>query len=336
MAPTILIAESSGFSKQGLMHLETAAKVVLADLDRPSLLSTVRNSDVLWVRLRHQIDREVFEAAPQLRAIATPTTGLNHIDLAEAERRNIHIISLRDEVDFLQGVYATAEHTMALIFSLVRHIPAAHDHAVNGKWNRDLFIGVELFGKTAGIIGYGRIGRMVGRYLRAFGMRVIVSDIREINAAQAQEEQGIERVPLIELLRKSDLITLHVPLTEKTHRLLGFHEFSNMKKGVWFINTSRGEIVDESALRLALAENRVAGAALDVLCDERASGMSENSVVQYAQTHGNVVITPHIAGCTFESREKTEIFLAGRVVSFLAQLHKQQHAIDTAVSPALL
>jgi D-3-phosphoglycerate dehydrogenase len=334
MAPTILIAESSGFSKQGLLHLETAAEVVLADLDRHSLLSAVRTSDVLWVRLRHRIDREVLEAAPQLRAIATPTTGLNHIDLAEAESRNIQIISLRDEVDFLQGIYATAEHTMALIFSLLRQIPAAHDHAVKGQWNRDLFVGRELFGKTAGIIGYGRIGRMVGRYLRAFGMRVIVADIREVNPAQAEE--GIERAPLIELLRNSDLITLHVPFTEKTRRLLGPHEFANMKKGVWFINTSRGEIVDESALLGGLIENHIAGAALDVLCDERSSGMSENTVVQYAQSHGNVLITPHIAGCTFESREKTEIFLAGRVVSFLAQLHKHQRGISTAASPALL
>jgi D-3-phosphoglycerate dehydrogenase / 2-oxoglutarate reductase len=334
MAPTILIAESSGFSKQGLLYLETAAQVVLADLDRDSLLSTVRNSDVLWVRLRHRIDREVFEAAPQLRAIATPTTGLNHIDLTEAESRNIQIISLRDEIDFLQGIYATAEYTMALIFSLFRHIPAAHDHAIEGHWNRDLFVGRELFGKIAGIIGYGRIGRMVGRYLRAFGMHVIVCDIREINPAQAEE--GIERAPLIELLRNSDLITLHVPFTEKTRRLLGPHEFTNMKKGAWFINTSRGEIVDESALLRGLIENRIAGAALDVLCDERSSGMSENPVVQYAQSHGNVLITPHIAGCTFESREKTEIFLAGRVVSFLAQLHKHQRAISTAASPALL
>jgi D-3-phosphoglycerate dehydrogenase / 2-oxoglutarate reductase len=334
MAPTILIVESSGFSTQALLNLETAAKVVLADLDRHSLLSTVRNSDVLWVRLRHRIDREVFEAAPQLRAIATPTTGLNHIDLAEAESRNIQIISLRGEVDFLQGIYATAEHTMALIFSLLRHIPAAHDHVVKGQWNRDLFVGGELFGKTAGIIGYGRIGRMVGRYLRAFGMRVIVSDIREINTQQAEE--GIERAPLIELLRNSDLITLHVPFTEKTRRLLGLHEFTNMKKGGWFINTSRGEIVDESALLRGLIENRIAGAALDVLCDERSSGMSENPVVRYAQSHGNVLITPHIAGCTFESREKTEIFLAGRVVSFLAQLHKHQRGISPAASPALL
>jgi D-3-phosphoglycerate dehydrogenase len=334
VAPTILIAESSGFSRQGLLYLETAAQVVLADLDRDSLLSTVRNSEVLWVRLRHRIDREVFEAAPQLRAIATPTTGLNHIDLAEAESRNIRIISLRDEVDFLQGVYATAEHTMALIFSLLRHIPAAHDHAIKGQWNRDLFVGRELFGKTAGVIGYGRIGRMVGRYLRAFGMRVIISDIREINTAQAEE--GVERAPLIELLRNSDLVTLHVPFTETTRRLLGSREFTNMKKGAWFINTSRGEIVDESALLFSLSQNRIAGAALDVLCDERSSGMSENPVVRYAQSHDNVLITPHIAGCTFESREKTEIFLAGRVVSFLAQLHKHQRAISTAASPALL
>jgi D-3-phosphoglycerate dehydrogenase len=111
--------------------------VVLKDLDRPGLLALVSEADILWVRLRHRIDGEVMKAAPKLRAIATPTTGLNHIDLAEARQRNIHVISLQGATQFLQNVYATAEHTVALIFGLLRHLPRAHDHVMNGNWNRD-------------------------------------------------------------------------------------------------------------------------------------------------------------------------------------------------------
>jgi len=321
--PLIYVSESSRFSPVALQRLQAMGRVELSDASRAELLSGVREADVLWVRLRHQIDAEVMDAAPHLRAIATATTGLNHIDMDEAGRRNIRVISLRGQTEFLRNVYATAEHTMALILALIRRLPAASQHVATGGWNRDLFVGSELHDKTAGVVGYGRIGRMVARHLAAFGMRVQIADPR---AAFDVVEPGAEVTTLDKLLKTSDLVTLHVDLTEKTGGFFGKREFEQMKPSSWFINTSRGELVDENALLRALCNGPIAGAALDVLCAENSSGMENHPLVQHARRHGNLLITPHIAGCTTESTEKTEVFMADQVVAFL-----QSHAEEAFV-----
>jgi D-3-phosphoglycerate dehydrogenase len=332
MLPKILITESFGFSKTAANRLRSCGRLIFGDLDRQALLEAVPEAEILWVRLRHRIDCEVLDSAKKLVAIATPTTGLNHIDIAEAGRRNIQVISLQGATEFLQNVYATAEHTVALILGLVRHLSNAHQHVLNGGWNRDRFIGQELHGKRAGVIGCGRVGRMVASYLRGLGMRVIVTDTQNIDRPP-HPEIGI--ASLAHLLYASDIVTLHIPLSDRTEGFFGEREFSEMKPGSWFINTSRGELVDEEALLKALSEGRLAGAALDVLCDEDASGMTANSVVQYAREHDNVLITPHIGGCTGESREKTENFLATQVAAYVRtqfadQLPKVHHRADRA------
>jgi D-3-phosphoglycerate dehydrogenase len=291
---------------------------VLRDLDRDALLDSVPEAEILWVRLRNRIDRQVMDAGPQLRAIASPTTGLNHIDLIEAQRRSIEVISLVGASQFLRTVYATAEHTIALILGLMRHLHAGHEHVLHGGWNRDLYVGRELHGKTAGVVGYGRVGQMVGGYLQALGMNVLVADIPTV---LHQLPHGIQRVPFSELLMESDFVTLHVPLNSSTRGFFSRSEFAQMKPGSWFFNTARGELVAQAALLHALQTGRLAGAALDVLPDECSTGMSTNPIVQYARTHSNVLITPHIAGCTHESRAKTEEFLAARLVEFIGVKH---------------
>ena len=302
----------------------------LADSDRAGLLSRMANTDVLWVRLRHRIDSEVMDGAPRLRAIATATTGLNHIDLHEARRREIQIISLLGETEFLRNIYATAEHTIALVFGLIRHLPDALEHVKQGEWNRDLFIGSELYGKTAGIVGYGRVGRMVARYLLAFGMRVKVTDP---NVGSDSLEHGVELVSMGELLRTADLVTLHVGLTDSTRRFFGKNEFAQMKPTAQFINTSRGELVDEGALLRALRNGRIAGAALDVVTNERSPDMNRRPIVEYARLHDNLLITPHIGGCTTESREKTENFLATRVVAYIRKMQNERDSGGLSASP---
>jgi len=321
MLPRILVAESSGLSKKAAARLRACGRLEMADLDRQSLLTAVSDAEILWIRLRHRIDHEVMESATKLRVIATPTTGLNHIDMAEAEKRNIHVLSLQGATEFLQNVYATAEHTVALMLGLLRHLSGAHQHVINGDWNRDLFIGRELHGKRAGVVGCGRVGRMVVGYLRGFGMRVLVTDIQNIDRSAPSE---MELVPLTHLLYASDIVTLHLPLSDQTKGFFGQREFSQMKPDSWLINTSRGELVDEAALLKALSDGRLAGAALDVLCDEHSSGMNENPIVQYAREHNNVLITPHIGGCTGESREKTENFLATQVAAYVRANFKEQ------------
>jgi D-3-phosphoglycerate dehydrogenase len=313
---SILIAESSGFSSKAAESLSQAGDLILADLDRPALLSSVSTVDVLWVRLRNHIDAEVMAAGERLKMIVTPTTGLDHVDLEEARRRGIRVLSLRGEIDFLEDVRATAEHTIALILALLRRVPAAVAHVKNGDWNRDLFKGSELCGMTIGVVGYGRLGRIVTRYLRAFDSRVLASD-PHVDAVSA--ESDVTLVPLETLIREAHLVTLHVNLCDETRAFFGHEQFATMKKGAWFINSSRGELVNESALLEALGCGHLAGAAVDVVCNEASEGMANHPLVAYARQHDHLLITPHLGGCTVESMEKTERFLAERLLALLGE-----------------
>jgi D-3-phosphoglycerate dehydrogenase len=311
----LLISEAKDFSRVALARLRQAATVETGDLTRAGLLAAVPSADILWVRLRHRIDKEVMESAPSLRMIVTSTTGLDHIDLAEAERRQIRVLSLRGETEFLRTVRATAELTIALLLALVRHVPRASAHVRDGGWDRYPFKGHELYCKTAGVVGYGRLGRIVAGLLVAFGMRVIAAtkdrDVCEL-------EEGVTLSSLDRLLTEADVITLHVNLTGSTRGMLGAREFGRMKPGVWFLNTARGELVDEAALLRSLESGRVAGAALDVLSDTYGPDDWASPLRRYASTHDNLLITPHIGGYTVESLEKTEIFLVDRLLDALA------------------
>jgi D-3-phosphoglycerate dehydrogenase / 2-oxoglutarate reductase len=311
-----LVAESSGFSTQAAALLQELGDLVLADLSRGDLMRAVRGADILWVRLRHRIDAEVFAAAAGLRIVVTPTTGLNHIDVEGAHQRGIRVLSLRGEVDFLREVRATAEHTLALLLALLRRLPAAAMHVCGGGWNRDLFPGHELSGKVAGVVGYGRLGRLVAHSLKALGARVLVADPY---VERETVESGLQLLSLDELLRKAEIVTLHVAYSSTTHGFFGQREFALMREGGWFVNTSRGELVDEIALLAALRSARLAGAALDVITDEYSGELSNHPVIRYAREHDTLIVTPHIGGCTVESMEKTEVFMAKRLVEVVTQ-----------------
>ena len=313
----ILVAEPEGFPTQATTILRECGQVRFADLDRRALLGAVQEAEILWIRLRNRIDTEILNAAPRLKVIVTPTTGLNHIDLDSTHARGIRVLSLRGEIEFLRDVRATAEHTLALMLLLLRRTPAAIAHVQNGGWDRDLFKGHELYEKTVGIIGYGRLGQIVSRYLQALDVRVLVTD-PHIDANCVQP--GLLQVSLDRLLQEADIVTLHVNLVQETYNFFGGQQFAQMKPGAYFINTARGELVDEGALLDALQSGRIGGAAVDVLCDECSDGMADHPLVKYARTHENVLITPHIGGCTFESLEKSEIFLAKKLC-----LHLQSH-----------
>jgi len=153
-------------------------------------------------------------------------------------------------------------------------------------------------------------------------MKILAAD----PAFTTSPDAGVELVSLEKLLAQSDLVTLHVSLTDETRGFFGRDQFAGMKDGAWFVNTSRGELVDEGALLAGLTAGRIAGAALDVLCDERSSGMKDHPLVAYARTHQNLLITPHIGGCTLESMQQTEEFLAGKVASFL-QAHSEEPCV---------
>jgi D-3-phosphoglycerate dehydrogenase len=308
------MTESDRFADEAVSILSEVAEVHLADLDRGQLLSAVSEVEILWIRLRHVIDKEIFELAPNLKFICSPTTGLNHIDLETAELRGVRVISLRGEYDFLKEIRATAEHTIGLMLSLLRNVPAAIQNVRDGDWDRDPFCGRELHEKTIGIVGFGRLGRLVAKYLHAFDARVLVTDP---NVDSADLPDFVTGVSMETLLAESDIVTLHVNLCDQTTGFFGGQQIQQMRPGAFFINTSRGELIDEPALLAALSSGDLSGAALDVLCDESSSGMGHHELVQYSKANDNLLITPHIGGCTTESMAKTEVFLAKKLCAAL-------------------
>lgn len=311
----VRIAEPDDFTEEAVRILQAVADVTLQPCDSSSLADALAGCDVFWFRLGHQIREDVLPPRGSgCRVVASAVTGLDHIDLDACERRGIDVVSLRGEVDFLKNVRATAELSVGLAMALMRRIPAASLSVLRGGWDRDQFRGYELYGKTAGIVGMGRLGRLVAGYFRAFGMEVLGTDPRDDYPTEAAE-----RVDLAELLERADVVSVHVALGPSTERLIGAPELAKMPPHAVVVNTSRGGIVDDEALLEALRAGGLAGAALDVIAGEPHIGI-DHPLVRYARDHDNLLLVPHIGGCTHESLRNTEVFLANKVVEALARL----------------
>lgn len=305
----ILIAEPQDFSPRAVAILKQIGQVDLCECDTGNLRQALEEYDVFWFRLAHRMSRELLTGDIRCRILATPVTGIDHIDLTACTERGIRVVCLRGEYDFLKKVRATAELTLGLTLALMRHIPEAAESVKTGIWNRDLFRGRELYEKTAGIVGMGRLGKIVAGYFRSFGMRVIGYDPRPdfpLDSAERAES-------LHELLERSDVVSIHVKYDETTHHLFLHEHFETMKDSAVLINTSRGGIVDDDALLWALRSGQIAGAALDVL-DGEPNIDPGHPVLEYSKTHSNLLVVPHIGGNTEESFAKTETFLALRVL----------------------
>ena len=268
------------------------------------------------VRLGTVLNRSFLSKFISLRFVATITTGTDHIDEAFCAENSIKLISLKGQTEFLKTIRATPEHTWGLLLALVRRIPWAHRKVCEGVFDRKSFFGYELFGKTIGIIGFGRVGKIIAGYARSFGMSVSAHDINESYHDGCPDKF----LSLDELLRSSDIVSVNLSLDDTTKRYLRSEHFEIMKKQAVLINTSRGEIIDESDLLLALKEKRIAGAAIDVLTDENSdNGISAcHPLIEYAKYNQNLLITPHISGSTVESMEKTAHFIALKIKEFEA------------------
>ncbi|MGQ0528086.1 MAG: NAD(P)-dependent oxidoreductase [Alphaproteobacteria bacterium] len=307
----ILNAEPGDYSAEAESLLSGFAAVHNGPLSRGKLKAAISGYDVLITRLAHRIDEEILKDAANLKAIVTATTGLNHIDLSAAQKRNIEILSLKGEHEFMDTIHATAEHTIGLMLALLRHIPAAACDVHEGHWNRDAFKGRELRGRTLGIIGFGRLGRIVAGYANAFGMNVLAFDKNP-----SQKAEGVRFTDLDTLLAESDIASLHASFSPENAGMIGESAFAAMKKGALFINTARGELVDETALLQALEKSHLAGAALDVLKNEHEghkNWLKKDPLWKYARKNSNLLITPHIGGATYDSMKKTEIFMARKL-----------------------
>ncbi len=300
----ILIAEPKDFSQEALDLLSGFGNVTCRSLDQSEIKSALNDYDLLWIRLGLTIRQDDISAHPRCRFIVTATTGLNHLDMAALQGVGIKVLSLKGQTAFLETITATAEHTIGLLLSLVRRIPAAHIAVLRGEWDRDVFKGHELSGKTMGIVGYGRLGKIVASYCRVFRMQILAYDpYAEIDKEHARANS------LEQLFENSDFITLHIPLNPSTTGLIDGALVSRMKESAFLINTSRGEVIVELDLLNALEERKIAGAALDVLCAEEYF-TADNLLAAYAREHENLILTPHIGGCTWESMGKCEFFMA--------------------------
>ena len=306
----ILNAEPSGYSEKARAILRSVGHVVERPLTQRQLRAWIPRFDILIIRLGLEVTQAVLDAAPRLRVIVTATTGTDHIDMKEAARRHVAVLSLQGERQFLNGVPATAEHTWALLLAAVRQIPDAVNSVRAGGWSRDAFRGRELRGKRLGLLGFGRVGEQVASFGRAFGMRIAAFDPK-----RRGWPSGITRCrSLSQLLRQADVLSVHVPFTEETRGLIDAEGLRRLPRGALLINTSRGGLLDEQAVVDALRAGRLAGVAVDVLEGERqATTRRRSPLLAYAKRHRNVLITPHLGGATLESMERTEVFMAEKL-----------------------
>jgi len=290
-------------------HLPEAYEVELA-LDETSVDACVPACDVIldaYMRVRFTADR--LGRAERLKLVVTATTGADHIDQAALSERRIPLLTLRGQTELLRNLTPAAEHSWLLLMACARRLRGALDAVVAGQWDRNQHPGLMLRGKTLGIIGCGRIGQWMARYAAAFGMNCLGYD-PHLDAMP----EGIESSELHALLRRSDFVSVHVPLNDETRRLLGPTEMRMLKHGAIVVNTSRGEIIDEDELLSALREGRIAAAGLDVLTGE--PDIQSHPLVRYAQSHDNLLITPHIGGFSPDALNQVLAFSCRRIVEF--------------------
>jgi D-3-phosphoglycerate dehydrogenase len=269
-------------------------------LSPEELKSVIKDYDALIIRSGTKVTADILENADRLKVIGRAGVGLDNVDLKAATRKGI--VAMNTPAG---NTTATAEHTMSMILALSRNIPQACASLKSGKWERAKFEGIELYGKTLGVIGLGRIGSTVARMAKAFGMKILAHD--PFLSMEVASKVGAEIVELDELIKNSDYITLHIPKSAETKSLIGEKEFAKMKKGVRIINCARGGIVDEAALAKALESGKVAGCAVDVF--EKEPPPPDFPLLKF----DNCVVTPHLGASTSEAQVNVAIEIAESV-----------------------
>ncbi len=303
----ILVTEPEYFTKESLKRMARVGEVTAKRMSRREMLQKIKQFDAIVVRIDTKVDREILARATNLKCVVSATTGLNHIDTAFLTSHGIPLFSLHGSHSV-----PTAEHAIAMLLAAGRRIPFANNHMHGGGWNRWEFIGIEFTGKTLGILGIGRIGTQVG--LRARGLQLNVIAYDPYVSKSEIKKRGAQKVGWKEFLKKSDFFTLHAPLTDETRHMFGKKEFAAMKRSALFINTARGEIVEDNALLEALSKKKIRAAAVDVYADEPLS--PKNPLRKYARTDDNLILTPHIAASTEEAVVRASNFAAESIEKF--------------------
>lgn len=303
----VKILVSDPLSDEGLKLLRQADGFevdVKTDLTPDALKNIIKEYDALIIRSATKATKDVIEAARRLKVIGRAGVGLDNVDLEAATKKGIIVMNTP-----AGNTISTAEHTMSMILSLSRNIPQAYGSMKKGEWKRSKFMGVELYAKALGVVGFGRIGREVAKRALSFGMRVLAYD--PFLSLEVAKSIGVEMVELDDLFRRSDYITVHTPLTEETKHLISRKEIAIMKDGVRLINCARGGIIDEVALAEAVKSGKVAGAAIDVFEIEPVT--PENELIKLDA----VIVTPHLGASTEEAQVNVAIEIAECVRDYL-------------------
>jgi len=294
------ILVSDPLSDEGLKILKEVSDFqvdVKTELKPEELKAIIKDYDALVVRSATKVTKDVIDAGSKLKAIGRAGVGLDNVDLGAATQKGIIVMNTP-----AGNTISTAEHTFSMILALSRNIPQASVSMKKAEWKRSKFMGVELYGKVLGVVGLGRIGAEVARRGIVFGMKVLAFDpFLNLEVAQSL---GVEVVELNDLLKRSDYISVHTPLTDETKHMISGKEFAMMKSGVRVINCARGGIIDEEALVAAIKEGRVAGAALDVF--EKEPLPAESELLKF----DNVILTPHLGASTEEAQVNVAIEVA--------------------------
>ena len=274
------------------------------DIDKDALktLLKVSGADYIFTnpnKQNYMLDEDLLQHG-QIKVICTASTGTNHIDVKYCEDNGIKIISITNDHDVIDRISSTAEHTLALMLSLIRKIPISFHSVRDGNWDWEPYVGRQLNFLTVGIIGFGRLGKLMAMYCNGLGMKVLVCDPYVDNEV---EEWNVEQVELDELLERSDVISLHVHVTDETREMINKNTISKMVKRPYLINTSRGEIVNEDDIIDALRSEDLQGYATDVIRDEFGDIKNSKLVDESITPQDKIIITPHIAGMTKEARE---------------------------------
>ncbi|HEV7857057.1 MAG TPA: phosphoglycerate dehydrogenase [Pyrinomonadaceae bacterium] len=293
-------------NESGLAPLREADFSVLkrTGLAPGELLEALVDYDGLLVRSETKVTAALMDAAPRLRAVGRAGVGVDNIDVAAATARGIVVMNAPDG-----NTITTAEHTMAMLVALARRIPQANASLKAGRWERKKFVGVELYAKTLGIVGLGRIGRTVAARARGFGMNIVAFD-PFITPEQARDLE-LEMVSLDEVFARADFLTVHTPLTTETRGIIGPQAFARMKRGVLVVNCARGGLIDERALLAAIKEGTVAGAALDVY--EKEPPPADDPLLALEE----VITTPHLGASTREAQEGVAVTVAEQMRDYL-------------------
>ncbi len=303
MAPKVLISDKLSQRAVDIFKDNGIDVDFKPGLSKEELLEIIDQYDGLAIRSATKVTEKVLENAKNLKVVGRAGIGVDNVDVPKATASGVIVMN----TPFGNSI-TTAEHAIAMMFALARQIPQANESTQQGKWEKSKFMGVELTSKTLGIIGCGNIGGIAAS--RAIGLKMKVIAFDPFLTPERALEIGVEKVELDELLKRSDFISLHTPLTEKTKNIIGADAFPKMKDGIRIINCARGGLIDEAALKEALDSGKVAGAALDVFEEEPAK---ENILFG----HPNVICTPHLGAATSEAQENVALQVAEQMSDYL-------------------